>query len=256
MNLKDKIIHAWDISAEGYSSKIVPLDFVSPGKEIWTDLILSAAPVSGKMDILDVGTGPGVFATLMTLAGHHAVGIDISDKMLEEARENSARFGAHPEYIRMDSENLSFPDASFDMIISRNVVWIMEDPEAVYRRWLRILKPGGRVVVFDTGHGKSDFLTKFDHNNEEYIEDYIRQFGKEPPISFDRGKYEEARGWKRDLKLTYEERPQWDVDTMKALGYCNITWTDVTDEASYTEELKFENKGRLFFRLLADRPLC
>lgn len=255
MNLKEKIIHAWDISAEGYSKKIVPSDFVSPGKEIWTELLLSAAPVTGEMDILDVGTGPGVFAILLSLAGHHVTGIDISEKMLTEARENAARYGASPEYILMDSEDLTFPDRSFDMIVSRNVVWIMEEPEKVYRRWLQILKPGGRIVVFDTGHGKNDFLTGFDHNNEEYIENYIRQFGKEPPISFDRGRYEEARGWKRDLKLTYAERPQWDVDTLKKTGYTNVCWTDVTDRTSYTEELKYENKNRLFFRLCADRPV-
>ena len=255
MNLKEKIIHAWNISAEGYSKKVVPSDFVSPGKEIWTDLLLSVAPAKGKMDILDVGTGPGVFATLLALEGHHVIGIDISEKMLEEARENSARYGASPEYIRMDTEDLSFPERSFDMIVSRNVVWIMQDPEAVYRKWLQILKPGGRIVVFDTGHGRTDFLTQFDHNNEKFIEDYKRRFGKEPPISFDRGRYEEARGWKRELKLTYAERPLWDVETLKKTGYINVHWTDVTSRASYTEELKFANKDRLFFRLCADRPV-
>ncbi len=255
MDLKEKIVHAWDISAEGYSKRVVPSDFVSPGKEIWTDLLLSAAPVDRKMDILDVGTGPGVFAVLLTLEGHHVTGIDISEKMLDEARENAARYGASPEFIRMDTEDLSFPDESFDMIVSRNVVWIMQDPEAVYRKWLRLLKPGGRIVVFDTGHGKTDFLTQFDHNNEQFIEDYKRRFGKEPAISFDRGRYEEARGWKRELKLTYVERPQWDVDTLEKLGYSNVRWTDVTDAASYTEELKYENRNRLFFRLVADRPV-
>ncbi len=91
MDLHDKIVHGWDISAEGYSKRVVQDDFISPGKEIWTDLILSKAPIEGKMKILDVGTGPGVFTTILSLAGHDLTGIDISEKMLEQARENSVR---------------------------------------------------------------------------------------------------------------------------------------------------------------------
>ncbi|MBQ7173928.1 MAG: class I SAM-dependent methyltransferase [Lachnospiraceae bacterium] len=253
MDLKERIKHGWEISAEGYSKKVVPLDFVSPGREIWTDLILEKAPRNEKMQILDVGTGPGVFATLLSLAGHDVTGIDISPRMLEEARSNSAMYNTAPCYLLMDSEQLDFPDNSFDMIVSRNVVWIMQDPEAVYQKWLDILKPGGRIVVFDSGHGKDDFLTAFDHNNEEYIRDYKERFGKEPSISFDRGRYEEARGFKRDLKLTYEERPKWDVETLAKLGYRNIEWENVAFRAAYTEELKYSYKDRLFFRLCADK---
>ena len=51
--------------------------------------MLSVAPADGRMDILDVGSGLGVFATLLALEGHHVIGIDISEKMLDEARANS-----------------------------------------------------------------------------------------------------------------------------------------------------------------------
>lgn len=255
MELKDRIIHAWDISAKGYSENIVANDFVEPGKSIWTDLILSVAPTKKSMTILDVGTGPGVFPTILTQAGHHVIGIDVSEKMLEEARKNAARFGVDPDFLIMDSQALSFKENSFDMIISRNVVWIMQEPEKAYQSWLRCLKPGGRIVVFDTAHSKKNFLTQFDHNIDQFIQDYKKEFGTEPPLSFDPHRYEEARGWKRDLKLSYEARPDWDIETLKRLGYVNIQWDDVNETMSYTKELRFQNADQVYFRLCADKPI-
>lgn len=91
-------------------------------------------------------------------------------------------------------------------------------PGEVYASWLRILKPGGRIVVFDSGHNKDNFLTKFDHNNEAYREEYRQKFGREPAVSFEQGQYEAARGWKRELKLTYESRPGMGCGCVGAAG--------------------------------------
>ena len=254
MDLKAKIIHGWDISAKGYSENVVVDDFVEPGKTIWANLITSIAPNDGPLKILDVGTGPGVFATILTLAGHDVTGIDISTAMLDEARKNSAKHGVYPDYQIMDSENLTFAENTFDMIVSRNVVWIMEKPEEAYASWLKCLKPSGRIVVFDTAHGKKNFLTSFDEDTTKFVEDYKAKFGKEPPLSFEPHQYEEARGWKRELKLSFEARPEWDIETLTRLGYENIRWDNVTKETSYTQELIYQNADQVYFRLQADKP--
>lgn len=156
----------------------------------------------------------------------------------------------------MNSQELTFAENSFDMIVSRDVVWIMEHPEEVYASWLRILKPGGRIVVFDSGHNKDNFLTKFDHNNEAYREEYRQKFGREPAVSFEQGQYEAARGWKRELKLTYESRPEWDVAALERLGYKNVCWENVMPQISYSEELRFQNEGKVYFRLCAAGKSC
>lgn len=255
MDLKERIIHGWNISAEGYSSKVVRNDFVSPGRAIWTELILSQAPGEGRMNILDIGTGPGVFAVILNLAGHDTTGIDISPNMLQEAGKNAEKYGASPRFLLMDCEEPEFDDCTFDMIVSRNVVWIMQKPEKAYQNWFRILKPGGKLVVFDGGHDKDNFLTAFDHDNERYIADYKKAFGTEPPVSFPSGKYDEARGWKKELPLTYEKRPEWDVQTAQRTGYHNVVWEDVTKMPICSDEIKFEYKDRIFFRLCADKPM-
>ncbi len=253
MNLQEKIKNGWEISAEGYS-RIVQDDFVSPGREIWTELILEKAPRAGRLDILDVGTGPGVFATILTLAGHHVTGIDVSPKMLEQAQQNAARYGVSPRFLLMNSQDLTFSPNSFDLIVSRNVMWIMEHPERAYESWLRALRPGGRMVVFDIGHDQHNFLTEFDHNNAAYIQEYTARFGVPPRISFAPEQYEAARGWKRELKLTYETRPEWDVEVLQKLGCSHVTWDNVALRTAYHKDPDLQEQEKLLFRLCADKP--
>lgn len=251
MDLQERITHGWEISAEGFSKKIVAEEFENPGRGIWTDLILEKALRKGKLDILDVGTGPGVFATILAMAGHRTTGIDISANMLEQAEMNSKRMGVSPKYMLMNSQKLDFADNSFDIIVSRMVVWTIKEPEAAYLEWLRCLKPGGRVLVFDHAHkagefGINDRAVRNDRNQE-----YYEKFGEMPPLSYEN--YEEARGFKRELKLTHEERPQWDIGMMKRLGYTNICLEDVTERTCYTEKKKVLNTGSQLFRLCGDK---
>ena len=90
--------------------------------------------VKPGMKILDIGTGPGVFAVILNLAGHDTTGIDISPNMLQEAGKNAEKYGASPRFLLMDCEEPEFDDCTFDMIVSRNVVWIMQKPEKAYRQ--------------------------------------------------------------------------------------------------------------------------
>lgn len=255
MNLSETIKNGWEISAEGYSKKVVVEEFEQPGSEIWTNLILEKAPYEGKLNILDVGTGPGVFATILSMAGHQVTGIDISPNMLKEARENSYRMGVSPTYLEMDTQEIDFPENTFDLIVSRNVVWIMQEPEKAYASWLRCLKPGGRVIVFDGGHAAREKGTFQEDYHNRRNKAYFEKFGEDQPISFQADQYEAARGWKRELKLTYEARPEWDAETMRQLGYESVHWDDVNDISNYNEKLKclYQDK-RIFFRLCGTKP--
>lgn len=245
-SLQERITHGWQVSAEGYSQRVVVNDFELPGRKVWTDAILSKAPCPGTMDILDIGTGPGVFATILSMAGHRVTGIDISTNMLEQARQNSARMDVSPKYLLMNSQDLNFPDNSFDMIVSRYVVWTIKEPELAYKSWLRCLKPGGRVVVFDASHERESVT------QEERNKLYFEKFGELPHVSYKN--YEEARGFGRELKLRHEMRPEWDVATMEKLGYTNIVWENVAEKVSYSERERIINMGKCFFRLCGDKP--
>ena len=138
----------WTERSESYSAQNVE-EMNNWKRDAWRDLILRYAPRKKKLRILDVGTGPGFFAMTLALAGHEVVAIDVTEQMLEHARENARVYGANVKFLLQRGENLPCPDESFDLIVSRNVIWNLEFPECAFREWERVLAPGGRMVYFD-----------------------------------------------------------------------------------------------------------
>ena len=76
----------------------------------------------------------------ITNLGCQVIGIDYSDKMLEEARNNARKFKANVEFQKMDVQDLAFQDEIFDLIITRNVTWNLEKPVQAYQEMVRVLK--------------------------------------------------------------------------------------------------------------------
>ena len=89
------------------------------------------------------------FSVLLSKAGHHVTGIDGSEGMLAYARKNVAHYGVSPELLQGDFGALPFQDGTFDLVVSRNVTHIIREHLKVYGEWLRVLKPGGVLLIFD-----------------------------------------------------------------------------------------------------------
>jgi len=114
------------------------------------DFILDKSlPISGE--ILEIGTGKGHFALSLARRGYNFVSIDISREEQESARLNLQYFGLEKQVIFKieDAEHLGFPDQSFDTIFSINVFHHLENPLAVLDEIVRLLRPGGEVVLSD-----------------------------------------------------------------------------------------------------------
>jgi SAM-dependent methyltransferase len=151
----------------------------------------------------------------------------------------------------MDSDHLDFPDGSFDMIINRNVFWIMQDPVAVYKEWFRVLRPGGRLLYFDGAHPARDKdydFKSYDLKNLEREED-----GKPVKTSVTKENYDEARGWKTELILSYVERPAWDIENAAKVGFVDI---DCEDFSGVPSRPRIGDAKRAYpmFRFVATRP--
>lgn len=148
-DIKESIQERWEHSAKGYSDGIQQ-DFDTKVVETWQNLILHHIVLTDKpLEILDVGTGPGYFATILSMAGHNVTAIDCAKNMLEEAKINADMHHVYPKFYQMDSHLLSFQPESFDMIVSRNVTWTLYDPIHAFKQWHHVLKPGGKLVIFD-----------------------------------------------------------------------------------------------------------
>ena len=101
--------------------------------------------------MLDLGCGPGFFEIILSRSGFSVCGVDSSHQMIEQARVNVRQFGdpALVEFLCCDVSELPLDTSCFDVVVSRNVTWLMPDPLKAYSEWHRVLKPGGKMLVFD-----------------------------------------------------------------------------------------------------------
>jgi ubiquinone/menaquinone biosynthesis C-methylase UbiE len=99
--------------------------------------------------VLVAGCGTGQDLPLLP-GGLKVHAVDVSAGMLRRAL---ARPCASPvDFARMDAQQLAFPDSCFDCVLLHLIVAIVPDPLACLREAARVLKPGGRIALFDKYH--------------------------------------------------------------------------------------------------------
>src|SRR5262245_36374996 len=108
--------------------------------------IAAAERIGGR--ILEVGVGTGISLPDYS-SSNRLCGIDISEPMLRKAQERVAELGlGNVEGLWvMDAEHLTFADASFDVVVAQYVITTVANPEATLDEFVRVLKPGGEIVL-------------------------------------------------------------------------------------------------------------
>lgn len=114
----------------------------------WSEL-----DVRGK-DVLDFGCGAGRLSFhVASLGARSILGLDLNAKLIERARATLARTEmgelAIPRFeVPSGSGGLDLPDDSFDVILCFDVLEHVMEPEPILREWLRVLRPGGKILVW------------------------------------------------------------------------------------------------------------
>jgi ubiquinone/menaquinone biosynthesis C-methylase UbiE len=106
-----------------------------------------AAQVSALDRVLDLGCGTGNAALAAARLGARVVAVDPASRLLEVTRARMQREGLAFEILKGDSSAIPAEDSSFDKVISNFAVIFSEDAERAASELLRVLRPGGRIVL-------------------------------------------------------------------------------------------------------------
>lgn len=229
--IQQEIKQYWEGEAQSYSDSIKE-ELFSFKKQAWLDLIKEYAPQDEKMKILDIGTGPGFFPVILSEAGFDVTAIDCTENMLHEAECNLKAAGVNAELRLMDSHKLEFSDNEFDLIINRNVTWTLHDPKTAYREWYRVLKEGGRLMIFD-----SNFAYRFvdDELNKKY-QDALKKAAEKGYERKGHVDQEESDRLTKLFYLTDKKRPQWDLQEFVDIGFKKIIMDQDIIKRVYNEK--------------------
>ncbi|MDE2401390.1 MAG: methyltransferase domain-containing protein [Burkholderiales bacterium] len=109
--------------------------------------LVKFAGITAGQSVLDVGTGTGVVAITAARSGARVTALDLTPELLEQAREN-ARIARHEGIVWTvgDAEQLPYPDASFDVVVSQFGHMFAPRPQLAVAEMRRVLKPRGHIA--------------------------------------------------------------------------------------------------------------
>ena len=147
--VKQQVAAHWDRRAAHFDADFGHSIATPAERAAWDrimDLVLAGR---AALDALDVGCGTGFLSLELAKRSHRVTGIDLAPAMLDMARQKAAEAGLDIRFETGDAEQAPFPAGSFDLVISRHVLWTLPHPEAAIDDWIRVLRPGARLVVID-----------------------------------------------------------------------------------------------------------
>lgn len=158
--LKIYVASKWDKWAPKYDNQYAHGIKKEEERIAWRNLLEETLGNPSKK-VLDVGTGTGFLAILAAGLGHNCLGVDLSEEMLNVAREKSADYIGNVAFAWGDAEDLGLPEKTFDAVINRHLLWTLPRPEAALKEWYRVLQPGGRIIIINAAWSTFGLGNKF-----------------------------------------------------------------------------------------------
>jgi ubiquinone/menaquinone biosynthesis C-methylase UbiE len=147
--VKQQVAIHWDRRAAHFDDDFGHSIRTPAERAAWDRILDIVVPQGRPLDVLDAGCGTGFLSLELAARGHRVSGIDFAPAMLAAAAGKAEAAGLAVRFEEGDAEQLRFVAHSFDLVISRHVLWTLPHPEAAIDEWIRVLRPGGRLAVVD-----------------------------------------------------------------------------------------------------------
>ncbi len=178
-DIPEQAEEAWDKLANWYSArKKGSYEF-----KIQLPAILNLLGNLHGKSLIDIGCGPGTYSVEFAKRGANVLSIDLSQKMLDKARNNAKMADVKLTLHKTDAHSIPCRDNSFDVA----VIILAVVNEKTVKEAARVLKPGGLLLISDThptleakGHWKSNKI-----GTPRIIEDYFSREKKKWQINYD-----------------------------------------------------------------------
>lgn len=128
-------------------------------------------------DLLDIGTGTGRIAELLSDGASKVTALDKSLEMLKLARAKLQHLPAgKAELVPGDFTDLPFAEAQFDTVVLHQVLHFAQEPELVLQEAARVTRPGGRIAIVDfAAHNHEELRTRYAHARLGFADSQIKQ---------------------------------------------------------------------------------
>ncbi|MEQ9346596.1 MAG: class I SAM-dependent methyltransferase [Thalassospira sp.] len=177
-NLREEIKEYWSMRAATFDEQPGHEIFSDAERQAWHGLFERHFGKGDGRKALDLASGTGVISHLMHDLGFAVTGMDWSEAMLEKARAKSKLRGSNIRFLLADAERTLEEDDSYDVIVTRHLVWTLVDPAAAFAEWFRVLKPGGKLLVVDGDFVSSTWASKFN----KAMAGFLEQLGLRKPV--------------------------------------------------------------------------
>jgi len=117
-------------------------------RQAWRRLLLAELPAAPAA-IADLGCGTGTLSVLLAAEGYAVTGLDFAPQMIRAARAKARAAGVGARFELSDAAAPTLPAASFDVVLARHVLWALPDTADALEAWLRLLLPGGLLVLVE-----------------------------------------------------------------------------------------------------------
>ncbi len=232
--IQNRIEKYWDERSEDFS-RVRMIEFNGISAAIWREILTKALPFGDSLKILDVGTGAGFFAAILSSVGHKVIGVDMSAKMIDAAKKNLQKLHLDAEFFKMDAQNLKFDAEIFDAVVSRNLTWTLPDAMQAYREWYRVLKVGGVLINFDSDYGNKNF-SRGDNGAHAEVTDKL---------------LDECTAIKNSLRISTHTRPNWDVELLTRLGFKVECELDISAKVHVDKNVPYDSTP--LFKIVATK---